>query len=104
MGIERNAGGGNKTARFFECQKFVASHQVSLTKGAKHVEMVLDHMRKITTNDSHAHDDIADTMEMAIRLGLIDGALLPRSTEGNDILASFNQQVNRLSQLRQQQS
>jgi hypothetical protein len=40
--------------------------------------MVLEHMRKITTNMSHAHDDIADTAVDAITLGLIDKVIVNR--------------------------
>jgi phage terminase large subunit-like protein len=56
--IERNAGGGSKTARFFECQKFVASGRITIPRNGKHTEMCLEHMRKITGNQSHAHDDL----------------------------------------------
>lgn len=56
--IERNAGGGNKTARFYECQKYVASGRVTLPRLGRHTEMCLEHMRKITGNMAHAHDDL----------------------------------------------
>jgi hypothetical protein len=34
--------------------------------------MVINHMKSITANDSHAHDDIADNFYDAVKLGLID--------------------------------
>lgn len=99
--VERNAYGGNKTQRFFECQKFVASHRVTLTKDAKHVELCLEHMRKITSNNSHAHDDIADTLEMGIRATMIDETLLPREDTSTAIVDILNQRSHKLALLRQ---
>ena len=87
--VERTRASGNKTARFLECQPFVASRQISFTYGAKHVAMCIEHMRKITANDTHAHDDIADTMQMAIQATLIDGTLLPRDTQPQDEVMEY---------------
>lgn len=100
--IERNAGSGSKTARFYECQQYIASKRVSLTKNSRHVELCLEHMRKISGNMSHAHDDLCDTAEMAIRGVFIDETLLPVKNTHNDVLEKFASQVNKLSQLRQQ--
>jgi hypothetical protein len=102
MDIERNAGGGNKTARFYECQKFVAKKQISISRHGKHTEMCLEHMRKITGNNSHAHDDIADTLEMAIRATLIEGTVLPHENKQNAILDTLVGHANKLDTLRQQ--
>ena len=103
MDIERNAGQGNKTKRFFECQKYVAGNRISLTKGARHVEMCLEHMRKITSNMSHAHDDIGDSLEMAIRAALIEETLLPREDHNkSNIIATLNRKSNTLAHLRRQ--
>lgn len=99
--IERNAGGGNKTARFYECQKFAAQGRMTLPRNAKHTEMCLEHMRKITGNMSHAHDDIADTLEMAVRAAFIDESLLPYTHTNTNILTSLAGDVNKLAQLRQ---
>lgn len=103
IAIERNAGGGNKTQRFFECQKHIAANKISLTSGAKHVEMCLEHMRKITSNESHAHDDIADTLEMAIRGAMIDETLLPyKNTESDIVMDALTQRLNEITHLRRQ--
>ena len=103
IAIERNAGGGNKTARFYECQKHIAAHKVSLTRDARHVELCLEHMRKITSNESHAHDDIADTLEMAIRGVFIDETLLPYKDEQQDVVMdALTQRMNQISHLRRQ--
>ena len=56
--VERTKSSGNKTTRFLEIQSIVAARQISLPKDGNHTQKVLDHMRKITANDSHRHDDI----------------------------------------------
>jgi|SRR5882672_8989470 len=59
--IERNADGFSKTARFSHIQPYLAERKISFTKGAKHTEKCITHMGKITNNNTHANDDIADT-------------------------------------------
>jgi predicted phage terminase large subunit-like protein len=66
--IERNSNSGSKTQRFLNAQPFVASKNLSMTAGARHVSNCLNHMVKITANDTHRHDDIADTVADAIHL------------------------------------
>ncbi len=53
-------------------QPILASKLVSFTLGAKHIKVCVDHMLKITANDSHRWDDICDTAYDAIKLTLID--------------------------------
>lgn len=95
--IERTKASGNKTARFLEIQPYIAAKLVSLTRNAHHVPMVLEHMRRITANDSHLHDDIADTLYDAVKMVLIDKFLLstirPKEQEQKVVQAvtrSFN--------------
>lgn len=70
--VERTRASGSKTQRFLEIQPYIASKYVSFTEGARHAPMCIEHMTKITANESHRHDDIADTAADAIRLALID--------------------------------
>lgn len=101
MDIERTRKSGSKTSRFLACQPYISDGQVSFTEGAKHVPMCLEHMRKITANDSHAHDDIADTMEMAIKVSLMDKTIMPRENAGSsEVMLALNTQMNHLSNLR----
>lgn len=72
MEIERTRESGSKAKRFLECQPFVAAHQLTLPASAKHSQHCIEHMAKITANDSHRYDDIADTVADAIKLALID--------------------------------
>ncbi len=76
MDVERTKTSGNKTTRFLEIQPYIASRQVSLPKEGKHTAKVIEHMRKITANDSHRHDDIADTLYDGIKLGIIDNVIM----------------------------
>lgn len=58
MDIDRNIRSGNKTTRFLSIQPYIASKRVSFTKHKPHVEMCIEHCRKITANNSHRFDDI----------------------------------------------
>jgi hypothetical protein len=69
---ERNRSSGNKTERFLDAQPALASRLVSITRNAKHHDLVLNHMSKITANQSHRYDDIADTFADAVKLAFID--------------------------------
>jgi predicted phage terminase large subunit-like protein len=77
--VDRTKASGNKTTRFLEIQPIIASKQVSLPKDGDHTAMVIEHMRKITANDSHRHDDIADTLYDAVKLGIIENVILSQA-------------------------
>lgn len=70
--IERTRLSGSKTQRFLEIQPYIASKRISFTKDAKHIDNCIKHMCKITANDAHRFDDIADTLSDAIRIALIE--------------------------------
>ena len=70
--IERTRASGSKTTRFLSMQPYIGSGLISFTRNAQHVKMCINHMRKITANDSHAHDDICDNFYDACKLVLID--------------------------------
>ena len=73
--IERTAESGSKTKRFLDCQPFAAKRLISLPRSAKHTPLFISHMAKITANNSHAHDDIADTLCDAIDMAFIKKTL-----------------------------
>jgi predicted phage terminase large subunit-like protein len=81
--IERTKASGNKISRFLRCQPYVSKGLVSLdsqghlwsVQDNKQINLCIEHCRKITLNNSHRHDDIADTMADAIFVGLIDKQL-----------------------------
>lgn len=85
--IDRNASSGSKTVRFINIQQHVASRKISFTMGARHARMCIDHMLKITANDSHRHDDIADTLSDAVKIALIDKTI-PLHTHAQDNLSA----------------
>lgn len=74
--ISRNSTSGSKSARFLQCQPFVAKRLISLPSNGVHTTMCIEHCRKITANNTHSFDDIADTMSDAIRMALMDSSLL----------------------------
>ncbi len=73
----RDTKNGNisKTQRFLASQPQVASGRVSFSYNAKHRKMCIEHMNKITANNSHVHDDIADTLTDAVKFALIDKSI-----------------------------
>lgn len=75
LDIERTKASGSKTQRFLEMQPYVASKLISLNRYAKHTHKCIEHMKKITANDTHRHDDIADTAYDAVKIALIDKTL-----------------------------
>jgi predicted phage terminase large subunit-like protein len=70
--IERNRNSGSKSQRFIDIQPYISRQLVSLPSHAKHTELCVNHMKKITNNDSHARDDIADTVSDAVRIALME--------------------------------
>lgn len=84
--IERPGGRGSlsKTDRFLNVQQYIASKRVTLPYKGNHNGLVINHCKKITANNTHAHDDIADTMEMAVKLALIDQTLIYHLNNNND--------------------
>lgn len=102
--IPRTKATGSKTARFLEAQPYVASKRISLMKYDNHTEKCITHMSKITANDTHAHDDIADTHYDAIKMGLIDDYVL-RGTIGTqkvDVAGLVASKFNKLQTLKKQ--
>lgn len=100
--IERTGKSGSKTERFIEMQPFLASKLVSLPAEGKHTKMCLDHMRKITANNVHRFDDIADTCYDAIKMALIDKILINKEVSpvnydnlAKNLMGGFHQ-INRL--------
>lgn len=91
--IERSRASGSKTQRFIDCQTSIAEKRISLPSYAKHTKQCIEHMSKITANDTHRHDDLADTLADAIKIALIDKTLnfTINSTKNNDLAAKVVQ-------------
>ncbi len=96
--IERNRSSGSKTQRFINIQSTVAAKMISFTKNDRHVDLCIHHMSKITANDTHRHDDIADTLADAIRVALIEKTLYSiddKQEERKQVLANMNRKLKR---------
>ena len=101
--IERTRASGSKIQRFLEMQPYIASRRISLTANSKHQSLVLNHMSKITANDTHRFDDIADTLADAIRIALIDKTLthtMYNQTDYNAVAKSLNITHNKIEKLK----
>ena len=70
--IKRDRSSGSKSDRFVECQSFLGARLVSINANARHKELVLNHISKITANNTHRFDDVADTLADAISIALIE--------------------------------
>lgn len=75
---------GSKTQRFLEAQPYVAQKFISLPEHGKHTKFCIEHCRKITANNAHHFDDIADTLYYAIKLALIDKVIMHRAVNKTD--------------------
>lgn len=73
--IERTRASGSKSDRFISMQPYIASKDITLPYGGKHTKNFITHMSKITANETHARDDICDTVYDAIKIGLMDKSL-----------------------------
>jgi predicted phage terminase large subunit-like protein len=102
--IERNRGSGSKTARFLDAQPYAASQQITLPVYGKHTQHCIEHMGKITANESHRYDDIADTLADAVKLALIDKVIFqpPEQQDGVDnIVKQIAMRNQKLQQARE---
>lgn len=82
--LDRNITSNTKTERYLAMQPFVAANLISFSKYAKHKESCIEHMRKITANDSHRFDDICDTAQMACEVAFVDKSALHYMQRQND--------------------
>lgn len=102
MDIPRTREQGNKTKRFLDAQPYAAERRISLPANGRHVKLVLEHMAKITANETHRWDDIADTFADAVRIALIEKSLITSKINKIDYneqakgLMQYQSQVNRV--------
>lgn len=108
LDIERTKASGNKTERFLSIQQVLASQRVSIPRNGNHTTAVIEHMRKITANDSHRRDDIADTLYDGIKLGIIDNVIMTftpnRSQQDVEKARTVMGTFQRILELRNQRS
>lgn len=100
--IERNRTSGSKTQRFIDIQSYIASKRISISKNRKHCELCIEHCAKITANDTHRRDDLADTLADAIKIALIDKTLnlSLNTTKSNEIALKLMQNNKKLRQIK----
>lgn len=96
--IKRTKVSGSKTQRFLEMQPYIASKFISFTKNARHIDMCVAHMSKITANNTHRYDDIADTLYDGINIGLIEKTIhLPHNKDDSkdNVAARLEQRLRK---------
>ncbi len=103
MDIPRTRESGNKTKRFLDAQPYVAERLISFPTYGKHVKLCIEHMSKITANETHRWDDIADTLADAIKLALIDKAIISSQIHAvnyDDVAGFLHQDTVKINRLR----
>jgi predicted phage terminase large subunit-like protein len=105
LDITRTKASGSKTARFIEMQEYVSKKLVSLPRHGRHTQMCIEHMSKITANNTHRHDDIADTAYDAVKIALIDKVLInkfvhPHQEEHTEIINTLANKLRTSQRLR----
>lgn len=99
--IERSKASGNKGARFLKCQYYVNSGMVSFPRWGKHTNHCIEHLRKLTPNDSHRYDDIGDTFADAVQIALIDKAIpIVSHSDYKEVGNALNNAVDTMNNLR----
>jgi hypothetical protein len=101
--IERSGSINSKANRFIEMQYYIANKQISLPSFGKHTRMCVEHMGKITANNIHRFDDIADTCYDAIKMALIDKIIVSKelsATNYNDVARNLMSGYNQVDRLR----
>lgn len=101
--IPRTREQGNKTKRFLAVQPYLAERRVSFPTLGRHVKLCVEHMSKITANETHRWDDIADTAADAIKMALIDKNLISANVNApdyNNLAKSLTGHQNKVQVLR----
>lgn len=95
--IER--GRTSKSERFLNSQTYVSQGLISINRYAKHTKMCIEELSKITANDSHRRDDIADTMADAIQFALIDKAVnvMVKDKTNQPVLRNYQVNTSRIT-------
>jgi hypothetical protein len=101
--IDRPGHRMSKADRFLEMQPYLGRKQVTLPRFGKHVKLFVDHMIKITANNTHRRDDIADATYDAVRAALIDKVLIPKDVSNvEDTVKQMESQFRARKQSRAQ--
>lgn len=93
----------SKSNRFIAIQQYISQRLITFSLGSGHVEKCISHMTKITANDTHRHDDIADTAYDAVKMALVDRIIINKEQSGvnyNDMAKSIMSPYQNIDRLR----
>lgn len=101
-GIERTRASGSKTTRYLEIQEYVNKKLISVPENGRHADKVIEHCKKITANNTHAHDDIADTLYDAVKIVFIDKLVINQlnNTNSNVVMKEMLNNFNHINKMR----
>jgi len=98
--MKRSVASGSKSDRFLSIQPYVSQKLISLPASGNHTDMCIAHCSKITANNTHRHDDIADTLYDAVKIALIDKFIVSSLKKTSKPPINFGVNVKHLSSLR----
>lgn len=87
----------SKTQRFLNAQPYFASKLLTFPRYGDHNQLVIEHLSRITANETHAFDDIADVCVDAVRIGLIDQSIVIDEASGNIASVIMQDNINRMN-------
>lgn len=83
----------SKTQRFLDVQPVIYRKMVSVRDDQKLKSLVIPHMCKITANESHRFDDIADTLADAVKAALIQNIIKVSKDDNKEIADIINHKL-----------
>lgn len=101
--IPRDKSSGSKSDRFLQIQPYVAEKRITLPSYGKHTKMCIEHCKKITANNSHRFDDIADTLYDGVKMALIDQVILRADASNlkqDEVVKNISSHFNQLQRSR----
>ncbi len=100
--MDRTIASGSKGQRYIDMQQYIASKLISLPEYGRHTKMCIDHMIKITANNTHRFDDICDTAYDAVRAALIDKTVVYKidQVDYDHVAKNMSGYQNKIDQLR----
>ncbi len=98
--VNRGKNSGSKSDRFISIQPYVNNKLISFDSAASHTSMCIAHCIKITANNAHRHDDIADTLYDAVKIALIDKFIINSVNKSRRSVVNFSQNYNSIKRYR----
>lgn len=97
--IERNGSKNGKGQRYMNAQPYIAAKRVTFPEYSSFTQMCIDELTKVNAMETHAHDDIVDTIIDGVQLAFIDKTIISLAFPGmndlidNDIVSEVSKMI-----------